>query len=408
MMGAQVDYRAVFEAVPSPCVVLTPDQVVVAVNDAYVRVIGRDREDVVGRDAFTSFPGKLRVLGDPEASGVTEVRASLERVVNTGVADVVPLLGHGMEAPDRPGAFEEGYWCLLNVPMLDAAGGVRWIVVVVEDVTGLFEQVRASLGAGATRAGATRVGVRIPGQVPDPVELSSRLQQAYRQEQRAVSALHEAIEHQQRFLFDATHDLRNPITGLLTEMEVALADPDADLRQTLQTLHHNVERLNNVVTDLLVLARLYTATPPTTDLVDLADLAMEELEAHPPNANVVTHLSDNVMVRASRVRLARLLSNLVANAERHTTSKIEIVVAADPPSFAILEVIDDGPGIRPEDRERIFHRLYRQDLARRLDSGGSGFGLPIAREIAQAYGGDLYVADHADGARFVLRLPLAS
>ncbi|PZG16245.1 PAS domain-containing sensor histidine kinase [Nonomuraea aridisoli] len=404
-METNIDYRAVFDAIPSPCAILTPDQVVVAVNDAYVHLTGRNREDVVRRDVFADFSGRLRVLGDPKKSGVAEVRASLRRVADTGVADVVPLLGHGRETSDRPGAFEERYWCLLNVPMCDPAGDVRWIIVTVEDVTGLSEQVRASLGADA--AGSTQTGARTPGQVPDPVKVSSRLQQAYRQEQQAVSALHEAIEQQQRFLFDATHDLRNPITGLLTEVEVALDDPDADLRQTLRTLRQNIERLDNVVTDLLVLARLYTATPPTTSLVDLGNLVMEELEAHPANAEIIIHLSDNAVVRASRVRLARLLSNLVANAERHTTSKIEIVVATDPP-YAVLEVVDDGPGIRPEDRERIFHRLYRQDQARRLDPGGSGFGLPIAREIAQSYGGDLHVADHPDGARFVLRLPLAS
>ncbi|MFI7613873.1 ATP-binding protein [Nonomuraea terrae] len=406
-METNIDYQAVFDAMPSPCAILTPDQVVVAANDAYVRLIGREREDVARRDVFAGLSGRLRVVGDPETSGVSEVRASLQRVANTGVADVVPLLGHGMETSDRPGAFEERYWRLLNVPMFDTVGQVRWIIVTLEDVTGLFEQVRASLRAGVVGGGSTRTGARIPGQDPDPVKVSLRLQQAYRQEQQAVSALHEAIEQQQRFLFDATHDLRNPITGLLTEVEVALDDPDADPRQTLQTLRPNIERLDDVVADLLVLARLYTATPPTTSLVDLGNLVMEELEAHPVNAEVIIHLGDNAVVRASRVRLARLLSNLVANAERHTTSKIEIVVATDPP-FAVLEVIDDGPGIRPEDRERIFHRLYRQDQARRLDPGGSGFGLPIAREIAQAYDGDLHVADHPDGARFVLRLPLAS
>ncbi|NUO56396.1 MAG: HAMP domain-containing histidine kinase, partial [Hamadaea sp.] len=226
-------------------------------------------------------------------------------------------------------------------------------------------------------------------------------------EQQKVSMLHETIEHQQRFVFDAAHDLRNPITGLLTELEEALSDPDADLRRTLRSVHRDAERLNDIVGDLLALARLYTAAPPGADLVDLARLVVEEVATHPPSASVVTRLEEDVVVRASRVRLARLLSNLVANAERHTTSKIEFVVGAVPP-YAVLEVIDDGPGIPPEERERIFHRLYRQDQARTLDAGGSGFGLPIAREIAHAYGGDLFVADHPRGARFVLRLPLAT
>src|SRR5690606_41645769 len=87
-------------------------------------------------------------------------------------------------------------------------------------------------------------------------------------------------------------------------------------------------------------------------------------------------------------------------------STIEIIVAAEPPD-AVLEVIDDGPGVAPDEREKIFRRRYRAEESRRLDSGGSGLGLPIAREIAQGYGGDLYLADHPSGARFVMRLPLA-
>lgn len=109
-------------------------------------------------------------------------------------------------------------------------------------------------------------------------------------------------------------------------------------------------------------------------------------------------------MQACRIRLARLLCNLLDNAERHATTTIEIIVTTDP-THAVLEVIDDGPGIAPTDRERIFERLCRLDDARRLDPGGSGLGLPIAREIVHTYGGHLYAADHPTGARFVLRLP---
>ncbi|GGS81945.1 ATP-binding protein [Nonomuraea spiralis] len=384
VMGASVDYQAAFEALPCPCVVLTRGQVVLAVNDAYLRMTGQDREEIVGRGLL----GEPPVLGDLSGSGAAKLRASLERVAGTGVGDVVPLLRHDWEPPDQC------HWRLTNAPVLDPAGEVRTIVVVFGEITGALERGRPA-------------NVPPGGRVSGPLKPNALLHQAYRQEQQKVSMLHETIEHQQRFVFDAAHDLRNPITGLLTELEEALSDPEADLRRTLHSLRRDAERLNDIVGDLLALARLYTAPPPGADLVDLARLVVEELDTHPPSAAVVTRLEQDVVVRASRVRLARLLSNLVANAERHTTSRIEFVVAAAAP-YAVLEVVDDGPGIPREERERIFHRLYRQDQARALDSGGSGFGLPIAREIAHAYGGDLFVADHPDGARFVLRLPLAS
>ncbi|WP_375073537.1 ATP-binding protein [Nonomuraea sp. ATR24] len=370
VMGATVDYQAAFEALPCPCMLLTRELVVLAVNDACLRMTGQERDEVVGR----SLPVAPRGLS---AAGAAKVRASLERVAGSGVGEVVPLLRHDWAPPDPR------HWRMTSAPVLDPSGAAKGIIVV-------FGQAEVAGAAEEPDAGADGL-----------------LHQAYRQEQQKVSMLHETIEHQQRFVFDAAHDLRNPITGLLTELEDALSDPGADLRRTLRSLHRDAERLNEIVGDLLALARLYTAPPPGVELVDLARLVVEELGAHPPSAAVVTRLEEDVVVRASRVRLARLLSNLVANAERHTTTRIEFVVAATPP-YAVLEIIDDGPGIPPEDRERIFHRLYRHDQARTLDTGGSGFGLPIAREIAHAYGGDLFVADHPDGARFVLRLPLAA
>ncbi|GAA4516530.1 PAS domain-containing sensor histidine kinase [Nonomuraea ferruginea] len=390
-MGAKLDYAAVFDAIPTPCTVVTPDLVIVAVNDACLRATRRTREEVVGRSILTAFaspPGFVEAL-----------RTSLEQVTSTGEVDVIPLVRHDVEA-ERRGELEEHHWNLVHVPVFDRDRRLSWIMCWAEDITPL-------LGAAPdARDDGDELEPHIHRRARDLVELSSRLKQAYRQEQQTVSALHEAIEHQQRFLFDATHDLRNPITGLMTELEVALTESDAGMHPTLRKLHRDVERLDAIVGDLLALARLYTATPPATDRVDLGRLVVQELEEHPPSGEVITRLDPGVVVRASRVRLARVLSNLVANAERHTTSKIEIVVTADPPS-AFLEVIDDGPGIPPADREKVFHRMYRRADARAKDPRGSGFGLAIGREIAQAYGGDLYVADHPGGARLVLRLPLA-
>ena len=330
------------------------------------------------------------------------MRASLERVLTKHTSDVVPLVRREVERSDRPGEYEERYWHVVNVPVLDKDGDVRFIVNQCEDITSLVRARGDRDGNGEVRP--DELHRQIFAHARELAGVSARLKHAYRQEQQTVSALQEAIEQQQRFLFDATHDLRTPITALLTELEVALTEPDTDLRKTLIKLHRDVERLNSIVNDLLTLARLYAAQPPSPELFDLTELVEHELEAHPPATKVITHFERPAPVRASRVRLARVLSNLIANAERHTSSKIEIVVTADPPD-AVLEVIDDGPGIPPADRERIFHRLYRRRDAEAPTAGGSGFGLSIAREIAQGYGGHLYAADHPTGARFVLRLP---
>ncbi|GII31932.1 hypothetical protein Pmi06nite_53740 [Planotetraspora mira] len=395
MVNPAVDYRAVFKALVAPLLVMTPDFVIVAASDSYLEVSGRDQADLLGRHFFTVFPGNPSA---PGGEGPECLRASLERVLATGERDTMALKRYDMEASDRPGVFEERYWNTINTPVLGPEGEVELIIHRTEEVTDFLQQLGRS-GVTGMRAESETTSADVYARARELQDLNERLK-------RTTSALQEAIERQRRFVFDASHDLRNPITGLLTELEVALSESDIDLHPVLRKSLRDAERLNDIVADLLELARLDTATPAIAEPVDLAQLVVDELGRRTPTAVVLTRLGQQVVVRASRIRLARLLGNLLDNAERHTTNTIEIVVTADPPN-AVLEVIDDGPGIAPADREKVFERLSRLDDARRLDPGGSGLGLPIAREIAQAYGGHLYAADNTTGARFVLRLPHA-
>ncbi|MCW2916129.1 MAG: Signal transduction histidine kinase [Actinomycetia bacterium] len=412
-MESGVDYEAVFKASLTPLLVLTPEFVIVAANDSYLEVSERTLADLLGRHIFTVFPANPGAPNDPDAQGAEILRASLARVVATGQPDTVALQRYDVQATGGPRVFEERYWSSVNTPVFGPDGEVKLIIHRAEEVTGFLQQLRRSRGRGVTgaRAEMEPMETRVYARARELLDLSERLKRAYRQQSESMSALREAIERQRRFVLDASHDLRNPITGLLTELEVALSEPgagpDTDLQQFLRRLLRDAERLNDLVADLLELSRLDNSTPAATELVDLAHLVVDELGCRTLSAAVRTRLDQQVVVCASRIRLARLLSNLVANAERHTSTKIEIIVTAEPPD-AVLEVIDDGPGIAPADRERIFERLRRLDDARRLDPGGSGLGLPIAREIAQACGGHLCAADHPTGARFVLRLPLTA
>jgi signal transduction histidine kinase len=407
-MDSTVDYGAVFKALVVPLLVLTPDFTMVAANDSFLKAFGRSQADLLGRDLFAVFPGNPNAPDDPDVQGVEWLRASLERVVATGQRDTMALQRRDIEASGRPGVFEERYWSTINTPILGPDGEVKLIVNRAEEVTDFLQQLRLSGERDVTRARSELEAMRtdLYARACELQELNEELKQAHRQQRQTTSMLREVIERQRRFVFDASHDLRNPITGLLTELEVAIAEPDSDLPQILRKMLRDAERLNDIVNDLLELARLDAARPAATEPVDLTHLVIDELERRPLTVAVVTRLESQVVVHACRIRLARLLDNLLANAVRHTTTAIEITVTADPPD-AVLEVIDDGPGIAPADRERVFERLRRLDDARRLDPGGSGLGLPIAREIAHAYGGRLYAADHPTGARFVLRLPLA-
>jgi serine phosphatase RsbU (regulator of sigma subunit) len=141
--GIDIDYAEVFQALPSPVLLLTPDMVSVDANRAYVRVSGRSLAELLGRCVFDVFPDNP---SDSRASGPQAVRASLERVLATGGPDTMALQKYSVEVPDRPGVFEERYWSPVNIPLLDAEGRVSLIVHRVEEVTALI-RARRALGA---------------------------------------------------------------------------------------------------------------------------------------------------------------------------------------------------------------------------------------------------------------------
>ncbi|WP_283135324.1 sensor histidine kinase [Rhizohabitans arisaemae] len=249
----------------------------------------------------------------------------------------------------------------------------------------------------------TDLGRRVP--VPDHDDEIAALA---RTANETLDRLHAAVEQQRRFASDASHDLRTPITAMRTQIEESLLHPDeTDWRETASALLESLNRIQAIVTDLLVLARLDAGIVGRTEHVDLAELVRMELAGIPAlRVRVETDLEAGVVVMGERIRLTRLLMNLLTNAERHASTVITIKVSSMD-AAAVLEVIDDGAGLAPEDREVVFQRFARLDSSRSRDAGGTGLGLPIARQIAETHGGTLVVGDSDRGARFVLTLPRA-
>lgn len=221
-----------------------------------------------------------------------------------------------------------------------------------------------------------------------------------------LAALEESTERQRRFIADAAHELRSPIASLRTQLEVAQAHPEL---LELDGLIGDTVRLEHLAADLLLLARLDAGEQPRADRVDLTVLVREELE-HRVRDRVAVRISipeEPVAVTGSRTQLARVLGNLVDNAQRHAANTVDVAVDHDADERVVLSVTDDGPGVPPADRDRIFQRFVRLDDARSRDDGGAGLGLAIVRDVVERHGGTIHVTDGTPGARFVVTLPAA-
>jgi signal transduction histidine kinase len=265
----------------------------------------------------------------------------------------------------------------------------------------------------AVTAADPRERVRVPDTGDEIARLATTIN-------NTLQRLDDAAQAQRRFVADAAHELRSPISSLLTTVEVAEAYPErADWPDTIATTAEQARRIQDLAEDLLLLARMDATVPANSPArtVDLAVLARDTAAApgvrpavEPADRyiSVTCHTDDEVLVHGDRGGLERVLRNLTDNARRHARSRVAVraYAAGD---HAVIEVEDDGPGVPAADRERIFERFTRLDDARSRESGGFGLGLAIVRDIVERHHGTIEVADAAAGpgagARFTIRIP---
>jgi signal transduction histidine kinase len=221
-----------------------------------------------------------------------------------------------------------------------------------------------------------------------------------------LDRLEASVARQRGFVSDVSHELRSPLTGLRTELELALTDPvSGDTRESLEAALRGTDRLHEVIADLLAIARLDAHAQPLSEAVDLHAVADMEVLRVRRRATVTVVAPDHpVIVKGGQLELARVMTNLIDNADRHAKSQVLVTIRTEP-GWAIVEVADDGAGIPREDRDRIFQRSTSLTDKPHQDAGGTGLGLAIACEIAIGHGGTLVLAEGRPGARFVLRLP---
>ncbi|WP_420035583.1 sensor histidine kinase [Streptomyces sp. cg28] len=281
--------------------------------------------------------------------------------------------------------------------------GFPLLLVVVGTVTYLVTRraLRPVEGIRAEMAAITAsqdLGRRVPQ--PDTHDEVARLAATTNE---TLAALQESVERQRRFVADASHELRSPIASLRTQLEVGAAHPELlDVPGAVE----DTVRLQELAADLLLLARLDAGERPADTGVDLAALVREELSQRTGDRLPVTvESAESAQVTGSRGQLARVLGNLVDNAQRHAGTGVVVAVGIEG-GEAVLTVADDGAGVPAEERERIFERFVRLDDARSRDGGGAGLGLAIARDVTVRHGGTLTVrAAPQGGALFELRLP---
>jgi two-component system OmpR family sensor kinase len=293
-----------------------------------------------------------------------------------------------------------------------AAVGICWWVIR----RGL-KPVDQMVATAATIAGGD-LGARVADVDPHTElgRLGGALNDMMGKIQKADDARAAGERRLRRFVADAAHELRTPLTSLRGYAELyrqgALKD-DAAVTNAMGRIESEGARMARLVDDLLLLARLDQDRGVERTPVDLGDEASDAMEAFrvvAPERSATLTVESGTIVAGDRMRLRQIVDNLLSNVRTHTPATAEVrVTVAQRGSRAILTVADTGPGIAPEDQERIFERFWRADPARTRSRGGSGLGLAIVASLVEAHDGTIRLESvPGEGAAFIVSLPLAA
>ncbi|TLS40995.1 HAMP domain-containing histidine kinase [Streptomyces montanus] len=353
------------------------------------KAVGGEALEPGEADAKTSFSnGSATIDGDEGDYRFARVRVAVENKGTLTVYAGAPLAAEQSAVSTAQTVMLIGFPLLLAVVAL-----VTW--VVTRRALRPVEGIRREMAAITASEDLAR-------RVPEP-ETHDEVARLARTTNETLAALETSVERQRRFVADASHELRSPIASLRTQLEVGVAHPELlDVGGAVE----DTVRLQELAADLLLLARLDAGERPPGARFDLAAFVREEVSQRAGDRFAVTVDAVPVDVTGARGQLARVLGNLLNNAQRHTRSSVTVTVRSDG-KRAVLAVADDGKGVPATERERIFERFVRLDEARNRDDGGAGLGLAIARDVAVRHGGSLTVHEApAGGALFELRLPL--
>jgi two-component system, OmpR family, sensor kinase len=323
---------------------------------------------------FTAVP----IVRASRPAGAVRVTQSVDAVQDEVRTDVIALVGVGAVA------------LLLGL-------GVAWLLA------GSLAKPLRGLAGTARRVASGDLDARAR------VEGSAEQREVASAFNEMTGRLARALRAQREFVANASHQLRTPLTGLRLRLEAAaLKARDSGVARELQAAERETERLARLLAELLTLARERERPEAVAiELGEIVEAARERWEGPAEMAGhaLETHAGERVVVVSSREDLGVILDNLVEDAIDYSPPETTVTIEWGGRDYAYLAVSDEGPGVDPEERERIFERFYRGEAARA--TAGTGLGLSVVDALARRWGGEVTLENRRQGgARVEVRLPL--
>jgi len=369
-------------------------------EDAFIQIVDASGTVVASSANVDGLPA-VAELEDEGSTVLDDAPVGEDRFVVVGIEaeddGVTVLVGRALDGADEAtGALLRSL--AIGIPLLLAlVGFIAWRLV------GRALAPVAAMTTAARDITANDIDQRLPEPATDDeiADLAQTLN-------AMLGRLADARDRLSAFVADAAHELRSPVSSLRQHAEVTLEHPGStDVVALAAVVHGESLRLQHLVDDLLLLARSdegATKAPVAVDLDDVVVAAAGRLGSLPATMDL-TGVSGG-QVQGDPAALDRLVTNLLDNAVRHAASRVTVHLTEAADTSVTLLVDDDGPGVPPADRLRVFERFVRLDGARARDEGGTGLGLAIVAAVAEAQHGSVAIEESpSGGARFRVTFP---
>jgi len=416
------DFVRLFDVMPHPYLIVRADPcfTIVAVNGRYLEATGTGRSDIIGRGLFEVFPENP---GDPSVNSVSDLRASLQRVLRDRVVDVMGVQKYDVPARDGSTDFRVKYWSPINTPVAGLDGSITFIIHHVEDVTDfVLQHGRPEDTSVHHSKKVEQLEERVQAEV---MRRASDLKEANRQikaREAQLARLNDQLQHLDKlkteFFSNVSHEFRTPLTVILGPLESLLREQPqqlpAGIRTSLEMMYRNALRLLKLVNTLLEFSRIeaHRAAPHwqsvelslltrgiASTFQSLCEQAHLRLEIDCPRAPQTVSMDPDIW--------ERILLNLLSNAFKFTFSgRIEVRLDYSAETVE-LTVRDTGTGIPQAELPRLFERFHRIRGARGRTYEGTGIGLALVKELVELLRGSIAATStEGEGSCFVVRIPL--